>query len=192
MSKKLGPVNPEPPPVDPLKRTQEGLGVVVSREVSVQPPSSGTPLGTIKNEAVIVNVSVAAPEPIGQVRQVFAAPPAPPPPPPPVGVVQNKGPVVSAVPVNAGASPLGVVLNVVKEVAVAPPPPPVGSVLKDPPIYPPPPPPHQGNVGAVTERLVEVVPAASSNEPQKVVSIVPKAKAIIEQPIEISPFKPED
>lgn len=192
MSKKLGPVDPEPPPVDPQKNKAEGLGVIVSREVTIKPTASQPGLGTVKNDAVVVSVAVAPPDPIGQVRQVVMASPTPPPPPPPVGVVQDRTPVVSATPMVQGASPLGVIHHRVTEVAPPPPPVPVGAVLQEPPTYPPPPPTYKGDVGTVNVPVVHVVQTAPSNEPQKVVTPPSKPKSIIEQPVEISPFKNPD
>jgi hypothetical protein len=192
MGKNLGIVDPGPPPVDPFKnQSPEGLGVVKKVEASVK-AAEAVGLGPVSNEAVVVTVSVAPPDPIGQLRQVMAAPPTPPPPPAPVGVVQNKTPVVSAIPITPNIPSIGVIRNVVAERPAAPPPPPMGTVIKDPPIFPPPPPPPRANVGAVTQPVVSVQQTAPSNEPQKVVSLTIKPKPIIEQPVEISPFKNPD
>lgn len=192
MGKNLGVVNPGPDPVDPFKdKSPAGLGVVARTEVAVKQPEA-VGLGPVSNAAVVVTVSVAPPDPIGQLRQVMAAPPTPPPPPAPVGVVESKTPVVSAIPINPNTPSIGVIRNVVAERPAAPPPPPMGTVIKDPPIFPPPPPPPRANVGAVTQPVVSVQPTAPSNEPQKVVSLTVKPKAIIEQPVEISPLRPDE
>jgi hypothetical protein len=191
MGKNLGIVDPGPPPVDPFKdRSAAGLGVVQKVEASVK-QAAATPLGPISNAEVVVTVSVAPPDPIGQLRQVMAAPPTPPPPPAPVGVVEQKTPIVSAIPINPNVPSIGIIRNIVAEMPAAPPPPAVGSVIKDPPIFPPPPPPARANVGEVTQPVVSVQTMAPSNEPQKVVSLTVKPRPIIEQPVEISPLRPD-
>jgi len=198
MSKKLGVVTPEAPPVDPLKnQPQGGLGAIVSREVSIQPPAPPVGLGTVKTDHVTVTVEAPPPAPIGQVREtVIAAPPPPPPAAPPVGVVQDRTPQLSAAPVHENAQPIGVVRQAVHTgINAAPPPPPVGQIHEPEPLYPPasaqvtalP-----STVGKVVENVVNVQIPAPSNQPEKVISIALPPKPIIEQPVEISPFRREE
>jgi len=197
MSKKLGVVKPEAPPVEPLKnQSAQALGAIVSREVSVQPPAPPPGLGTVRNDAVTVSVEAPPPVPIGQVHQtVITAPPPPAPSAPSVGVVQDRTPQLSAAPVQENAQPVGIVRQAVHAgINAAPPPPPVGQIKEIEPLYPPAAavPTLPSTVGKVVENVVNVQVPAPSNQPEKVVSIVLPPKPIIEQPIEISPFRRDE
>ena len=197
MSKKLGVVQPEPAPVDPFKNQPgQGLGAIVQREVSIQPPAPPAGLGTVKTDAVTVTVEAPPPAPIGQVREtVIAVPPPPAPAAPSVGVVQDRTPQLSAAPVHENAQPVGVVRQAVQAgINAAPPPPPVGPVKEVPTLYPPASAVQMlpATVGKVVENVVNVQVRAPSNQPEKVVSIVLPPKPIIEQPIEISPFRRDE
>lgn len=196
MSKKLGVVQPEPPPVDPFKnQSAQGLGAIVQREVSIQPPAPPAGLGQVKTDAVTVTVEAPPHAPIGQVRETVVAAPPPPPPAPPVGVVQDRTPQLSAAPVQENAQPIGIVRQAVHAgINAAPPPPPVGPIKEVPTLYPPAAavPTLPATVGKVVENVVNVQVPAPSNQPEKVVSIVLPPKPIIEQPIEISPFRRDE